>query len=72
MTADGTITSPHVPFGLNGLAGLQQPAYYWCRHPEGSRFVAKLENDHWWVHGQGFAINITRDQIICPVKVPEN
>lgn len=59
-------------FSLNGLSGLQQNQYYWCCMPDGSRFVAKLENDHWWVTGNAFAINVTRDQIICLVKAPEN
>jgi len=54
------------------LPALTKNAYYWCRFPDGTRFVAKLENNHWWVTGQGFAVNITRDQIICQVKAPEN
>ncbi len=60
------------PFGVNGLSGLQQNCYYCVRMPGGTRFVAKLENNHWWTCGSGFALNITRDQIICPVKPPEN
>lgn len=61
-----------VPFGLNGLLGLQQNQYYWLRHPDGSRFIAKLENSAWWTCACGHAIAITRDQVICQVKAPEN
>lgn len=65
--------SLEVPFGVNGLAGLEQNQYYWCRHPtDGTRFIAKLENNHWWTPGNGFAVNVTRDQVICVVKAPEN
>ena len=68
-----TSTLANTPsFGMNGLLGLAQNQYYWVRHPEGSRFVAKLENDFWWTCGAGFPINITRDQIICMIKPPEN
>lgn len=59
-------------WGINGLSGLQQNEYYWIRHPEGTRFIAKLENDLWWSVGMQFAVAITRDQVICQVKAPEN
>jgi hypothetical protein len=60
------------PFGMNGLAGLSQNEYYWCRHADGSRFVAKLENNSWWIVGGAFAVDISRDQVICQIKAPEN
>lgn len=61
------------PFGMNNLLGLQQNQYYWCRNPsDGTRFICKLENDHWYTVGIIYTINITRDQVICPVKPPEN
>lgn len=60
------------PFGLNGLLGLQQNQYYWIRHADGTRFIAKLENSAWWTFGCPHAIAITRDQVICLVKAPEN
>lgn len=60
------------PFGINGLSGLQQNSYYWVRAPDGTRLIAKLENDLWWTPGVQWAVNITRDQVICQVKAPEN
>ena len=59
-------------FGINGTLGLQQNTYYWLRHPEGTRFIAKLEGDCWYTFGVQWAIAVTRDQVICPVKIPEN
>ena len=56
-------------FGINGLA---QNEYYWLRHSDGTRFIAKLEHDHWWMVGVQWSINVTRDQVICQVKAPEN
>jgi hypothetical protein len=63
-------TSP--TFGLNGLQGLTQNDYYWCRHSDGTRFIAKLENSSWWTMGYPAPINVTRDQVICKVQAPEN
>lgn len=60
------------PFGINGTLGLQQNQYYWIRHADGTRFIAKLENSAWWTFGCSHAIAITRDQVICLVKAPEN
>lgn len=60
------------PFGCNGLLGLQQNQYYWIRHADGTRFIAKLENSAWWAVGCPHMIAITRDQVICLVKAPEN
>jgi len=60
-------------FGMNGLLGLQPNSYYWCRNPsDGTRLIAKLENESWWTYGVQYAINVTRDQVICQVKAPEN
>lgn len=59
------MTSIQQDFGLNGLLGLEQNTYYWVRHPEGTRFVAKLENDLWFTVGMQWAIAVTRDQVIC-------
>lgn len=59
-------------FGINGTVGLQQDQYYWVRQSDGSRFIAKLERDAWWACGAGFPLDITRDQVICLVKPPEN
>lgn len=71
MTSDNFTTTP--PFGMNGLYGLQQNAYYWCRNPaDGTRFIVKLENNGWWTYGVQWQVNITREQIICKVKEPEN
>ena len=67
-----TQASDQQSFGINGLVGLEQNQYYWLRHPEGTRFVAKLENDYWWSVGIPYAINVTRDQVICKVVPPEN
>lgn len=67
-----SVTLAPESFGINGLAGLEQNTYYWVRHPEGTRFVAKLENDCWWSCGMNFAVNVTRDQVICQVKPSEN
>lgn len=39
------------PFGCNGLLGLQQNQYYWIRHADGTRFIAKLESSAWWTFG---------------------
>lgn len=66
------LASSAQPFGVNGLAGLVQNDYYWIRHPEGTRFIAKLENGCWWTVGCQWAINVTRDQVICKVQPPEN
>ncbi len=71
MTSTATVDSAG-DFGINGLLGLRQNEYYWLRHPDGTRFVAKLENDHWWGVGAQWALNVTRDQVICVVKAPEN
>jgi hypothetical protein len=59
-------------FGLNSTLGLTQNEYYWIRHPEGTRFIAKLEANCWYTVGCQWAINVTRDQVICMVKAPEN
>jgi hypothetical protein len=59
-------------WGLNGLLGLTQNDYYWIRHADGTRFIAKLENNCWWTMGYGLPIDITRDQVICKVQAPEN
>jgi hypothetical protein len=58
--------------GLNGLIGLEQNQYYWCRWEDGTRIVAKLENNLWWIAGNYNAVAITRDQIICMIQPPEN
>lgn len=73
MTPSGENYTKEPPFGLNGLAGLQQNQYYWLRNPaDGTRFIAKLQEDLWYTFGIGYAINVTRDQVICMVKAPEN
>ncbi len=59
-------------FGINGILGLQQNQYYWIRHQDGTRFIAKLENSAWWTVDCGHAIVITRDQVVCMVKAMEN
>lgn len=67
------MTEKSAAFGVNGLAGLRQNEYYWCRNPQdGTRFIAKLQDDLWFTHGVQFAINVTRDMVICVVKAPEN
>ncbi len=71
MTSQANYTTAPA-FGLNNLLGLVQNDYYWCRHPEGTRFIAKLENSLWWTAGLAAPIEITRDQIICKVQAPEN
>lgn len=46
--------------------------YYWVRHPEGSHFIAKYENWHWWVVGLSNAVDVDKGQIICPVQPIRN
>lgn len=61
-------------FGLNNLAGLVLNDYYWCRNmEEGTRFIALLGRDaNWYIIGNAYPVPVTREQIICKVKAPEN
>lgn len=62
------------PFGLNGTLGLVMNEYYWCRHPQdGTRFVAMFAQDGaWYITGNAYPQPVSRDQVICKVKAPEN
>lgn len=60
------------PFGINGIAGLLESHYYWCRLPDGTKFISWFNAGQWWTPGNQWAVNITRDQVICEAKVPEN
>jgi len=57
------VSSPQ-DFSINGLVGLVQNDYYWIRHPDGTRFIAKLENNLWWGVGIQWSIAVTREQVI--------
>ena len=70
MTREDFTRAP--PFGMNGLVGLESNRYYWCRNPDGTTFVAKLENECWWTCGVNYAINVTREQVIYCIPQPEN
>lgn len=55
-----------------GKGGLLEGHYYWCRHDDGSHFIAKLNGGNWWVIGLAYAVELTRDQIILHIKPPVN
>lgn len=50
----------------------QDNTYWWCRHPEGSRFLAKYEQGFWWTTGLACSIAVTKDMIITQIQPPEN